>query len=102
MPTEGRHLWEAGVNRIGEQCYCVIDSYMGCVCKQLIKDHVPSERERGLDALSVSERPYHRPNNNCFVKSEEQGLVPLFRVYGFGIDEFVKFKNRPFSGRFEG
>ena len=72
----------------------------GVVCKQLIKDHVPSERERGLDALSVSERPYYRPDNNCFVKSEEQGLVPLFRVYGFGIDEFVKFKNRPFSGRF--
>ena len=67
---------------------------MGCVCKQLIKDYVPSERERGLDALSVSERPYYRPDNNCFVKSEEQGLVPLFRVYGFGIDEFVKFKNR--------
>lgn len=34
--------------------------------------------------------------------SEEQGLVPLFRVYGFEVDEFVKFKNRPFSGRFEG
>ena len=62
--------------------------------------HVQSEPKRGLDALSVSERPYYRPDNNCFVKSEEQGLVPLFRVYGFGIDEFVKFKNRPFSGRF--
>ena len=73
---------------------------MGYVCKQLIKDYVPSERERGLDALSVSERPYYRPDNNCFVKSEEQGLVPLFRVYGFEVDEFVKFKNRPFIGRF--
>ena len=31
---------------------------------------------------------------------EEQGLVPLFRVYGFEVDEFVKFKNRPFIGRF--
>ena len=31
---------------------------------------------------------------------EEQGLVPLFRVYGFEVDESVKFKNRPFIGRF--
>ena len=29
------------------------------------------------------------------------GACPPFRVHGFGIDEFVKFKNRPFSGRFE-
>ena len=72
---------------------------MGCVCKQLIKDYVPSERERGLDALSVSERPYYRPNNNGLVKSEEQGLAPC-SGFRFGIDEFVKFKNRPFSGRF--
>ena len=85
-------------------------------------NYVPSERKRGLDALSDSERPYYRPNNNSFVKAEEQGLVPCsefmdlkifyckirgmgacppFRVHGFGIDEFVKFKNRPFSGRFE-
>ena len=32
---------------------------------------------------------------------EEQGFT-LFRVYGFEVDEFVKFKNRPFIGRFEG
>ena len=39
--------------------------------------YVPSERKRGLDALSVSERLYHRPNNNSFVRFKEQGLAPV-------------------------
>ena len=85
--------------------------------------YVPSERKRGLDALSDSERPYYRPNNNSFVKAEEQGLVPCsefmdlkifyckirgmgacppFRVQGFRNRWLVvKLKNRPFNSRFK-
>ena len=49
---------------------------------------------------SVSERPYYLHNNNGFVKLEEQRLAP-YSGFSFEVDRFVKFKNRPFSGRFE-
>ena len=64
--------------------------------------YVPSERKRGLDALSDSERPYYRHSNNSFCQGSRNKSLHMFRVYGFEVDEFVQFKNRPFIGRFEG
>ncbi|WP_405290920.1 hypothetical protein, partial [Methanobrevibacter sp.] len=48
--------------------------------KIIITNHyVPSERKRGLDALSDSERPYYMPNKNSFIKlsDKSEGLLPL-------------------------
>lgn len=40
------------------------------------------------------------PNNICFVKVRGTGDCPPVPSLWFEVDEFVKFKNRPFIGRF--
>ena len=60
------------------------------ICRVKIIADVPSEHKRGQDGLSDSERQYYIPNYNSFLRGEEQGLAPLFRIYGFRIINFVK------------
>ena len=59
--------------------------------------YVPSERKRGLDALSKAKGQYYIPNNNNHVSFRGTGACPLFRVYGFDIDEFVNFRTDPLA-----
>ena len=105
----GRH-GIGGVNRIGEQYYSEEPTLAGRFRNKWIKKkHLinfkffimfrPTFRSEWTP-WAIAKGLYYIFKNNKFVKVRGTGACPPIPSLWFGIEEFVKFKNRPFIGRF--